>query len=90
MKLKAQDIVYYARIIPNVNVYEVSELRIRTATDNWYVGVDTKDKQAIYFQESDIDSKIFLKRSNALTVVKNAEKNIIKEKREDINEEDNE
>ena len=83
MKLKIQDIVYYARIIPNVNIYEVSELRIRTAIDNWYVGVDTKDKQAIYFTENDIDSKIFLKRNNALSVVKETERNVIKEKRED-------
>lgn len=38
--LKIKDIVYYARIIPTCNIYDVCELTIRTVNKDWFVGID--------------------------------------------------
>ncbi len=72
------DIVYYARALPTVSIYEVIELMIRTVGNGWYVGIDTKDKQAYLFYEKDIDVIIFLHRKDALKLVKNTEAKIDK------------
>ena len=45
MKLKKKDIVYYARIIPNTGIYEVCELIIRTVADDYFAGMDKRDKR---------------------------------------------
>ena len=71
--LKRKDIVYYARIIPASYIYDVLELKIRTVENNWFVGIEKRDKQAFLFHDTDIDKIIFIDRNKALKVVKNAE-----------------
>lgn len=81
--LKKKDKVYYARIIPTVGIYEVCELKIRTVKDNWFVGVDKRDKRAYLFANSEIDNLVFMDRNRALEKVQIAEtskKNISDEK----------
>lgn len=69
------DTVYYARIFPNVGMYELDELKIRTITNEYFVGIEKRTKQAFLFQYSDIDKVIFTNRQDALNKVKEAEKN---------------
>lgn len=74
-QLNRKDIVYYARVIPNTGIYEVCELFVRTATDNYFVGIDKRDKHAYLFGYDAIDSTVFINRKDALNKVKIAESN---------------
>lgn len=72
MQIKVKDKVYFARIIYSTGIYEVCELNIRTAQDNWFVGIDTSkksDKHAYLFYESDIGKTIFFTRKEAVEKV---------------------
>lgn len=73
--MNKRDTVYYARIFPNVGMYELDELKIRTVTDEYFVGIEKRSKQAFLFQYSDIGKIIFTNRQDALNKVKEAEKN---------------
>lgn len=73
--LKKKQIVYYTRIFPSCNIYDILELKIRTVEENWFVGIEKRDKQAFLFHDKDINKVIFLNREEALKVVKDAEKN---------------
>lgn len=64
--------VYYARVVPQTYIYEVCELIIRTVEDDYFVGTDKHDKHAYLLTYNDLD-KVFIKRSDALSVVKAAE-----------------
>ena len=50
-----KDTVYYARIIPTTGIYEVCELHIRTVEDDYFVGIDKRDKHAYLFGYNAID-----------------------------------
>lgn len=80
--LKRKDIIYYARIIPTSSVYEVCELIIRTVENNWFAGIDKRDKRAYIFSDSDIDKVVFKNRKDALKKVLDAEAN-----KKDVNNE---
>lgn len=72
--LKKKDIVYYARILPQVNIYDVCDMIVRTAEDDWFVAIDKRDRHAFYFNNSDIGTRVFFDRNEALSKVKEAEK----------------
>ena len=80
--LKRKDIIYYARIIPTSSVYEVCELIIRTVENNWFAGIDKRDKRAYIFSDSDINKIVFKNRKDALKKVLDAEAN-----KKDVNNE---
>lgn len=65
--------VYYAQCMPNVGVFDLLELTLRTVEDTWFVGIEKKDKQAFLFSKKDIDKCIFFDRKDALMTVKEAE-----------------
>ena len=67
------DIVYYARIIPNV-LYEICELKVRTVTETYFVGIEKETKQSFLFSNKAIDREVFYDRKIALNKVKEAEK----------------
>ena len=74
MTYKKGDKVFQARIIPSSNIFELNELVIRTVSeDGWYVGIDKKDKHAYMFYEKDINIKIFSKRSDAISKIREEE-----------------
>lgn len=75
MPLKKKDKVYYARVIESSNIFDVLDLTIRTVQDDWFVGIEKRDKQAFLFHKSDIGVRIFLDRDEALEKVLDAEKN---------------
>lgn len=73
--LKKKDIAYYAKIIPNCEIYEVCELKIRTVEDGWFVGIEKRDKHTYLLNNSEIGKTVFMDRQDALDKVKAAEKN---------------
>lgn len=73
--VKKGDVVYYAQCLENVGVFEVLELAIRTVEENWFVGIEKKDKQAYLFYDKDIDKRIFFDRKDAVMTVKEAQQN---------------
>lgn len=72
---KKGQIIYYARILPVVGIYEILELKLRTITDEYFVGVEKRDKHAYLFGYSSLNKYIFENRKDALKLVKEAEKN---------------
>ena len=69
------DILYYSRVNPKAGIYDLCELKIRTVTDTYFVGVDKKDKQAHIFGYNALNSIVFENRAEALNKVKQAQKN---------------
>lgn len=55
--------IYYVRGVPTCDVYEICELVIRTATDDYCIGYDVDTKQAFYFRLE--DDNVFCNRSEA-------------------------
>ena len=74
-QLKRKDIVYYARIIPNTGIYEVCELIIRTIADDYFAGMDKRDKRTYLFSYNAIENTVFINRKDALNKVEIAESN---------------
>lgn len=74
-KLEKGQIVYYARALEPVGIFEVLELKIRTAEDTFFVGTEKSTKHAYLFGNSALGKIVFRDRKKALTLVKEAEKN---------------
>lgn len=74
-EIKKSDVIYYARVMPTVGLYEIVELKVRTVAENYIVGIDKNTKHAFMFYFDDINRTIFFDRNEALKVVKAAEKN---------------
>ena len=70
---KIGDIVYYARIMPTLGIYDVCELKIRTVTDTYFVGTDKRDKRAYLFSYNAVGKCIFSNRKDAVEKVITAE-----------------
>ena len=69
------DIVYYARIMPNLGIFDVYDIKIRTIADTWFSGVEKRDKKVFLFPYSAIDKYIFFNRKDAVDMATNAEEN---------------
>lgn len=74
-QLNRKDTVYYARIIPNTGIYEVCELFVRTATEDYFAGMDKRDKRTYLFSYNAIGDTVFTNRKDALSKVRIAESN---------------
>lgn len=74
-QLTKRQVVYYARIIETVGIYEVLELRLRTIEETYFVGTEKKTKHAYLFGVNSINKTVFFDRKQALNLVKEAEKN---------------
>ena len=84
---KIGDIVYYARIMPTLGIYDVCELKIRTITDTYFVGTDKRDKRAYLFSYNAVGKCIFSNRKDAVEKVIAAEENSPKVSKETYYEE---
>ena len=73
--IKRGDVVYYARIMPTVGIYEVCELLVRSLYDTYFVGVDKRDKHAYLFSYNRINDIVFFDRKVCLQKVLKAEEN---------------
>ena len=69
------DTLYYARIMPKLDVYDVYELKVRTVEDTYFSTMDKRDKKSYLFSYNDIGKTVFLNRQEALNKTKEAEKN---------------
>lgn len=74
-KINKGDVLYWARIIPDCDYYEIEELKIRTVEDDYFVGTNNRNKQAYLFSYSKLDKILFVNRKSALAIIKEAEKN---------------
>ena len=84
---KIGDIVYYARIMPTLGIYDVCELKIRTVTDTYFVGTDKRDKRAYLFSYNAVGKCIFSNRKDAVEKVITAEESSPKVSKETFYEE---
>ena len=80
--MKKKDVIYFARILPRVGIYEVYDLTVRMVAETWFSATDKRTKQTFLFNDKDIGKRVFYKREEALDLVKAAEKN-----KKEINEE---
>ena len=74
-ELQIGDIVYYARIMPTLGIYDVCELKIRTVADTYFVGTDKRDKRAFLLPYSAIGEYVFIERKDAVDKAISAEEN---------------
>ena len=84
---KIGDIVYYARIMPTLGIYDVCELKIRTVADTYFVGIDKRDKRAYLFSYNAVGNCIFSNRKDAVEKVIMAEESSPKVSKETFYEE---
>ena len=84
---KIGDIVYYARIMPTLGIYDVCELKIRTVADTYFVGTDKRDKRAYLFSYNAVGKCIFSNRKDAIEKVITAEESSPKVSKETFYEE---
>lgn len=71
---KVKDTMYYAKAFPTIGVFEIDELKIRTVTEKYFVGVEKRTKRSDLFSYNAIGNIIFFDRSDALKRVKEMEK----------------
>ena len=69
------DTLYYARIMPKLDVYDVYELKVRTVEDTYFSTIDKRDKKSYLFSYNDIGKTVFINREEAVQKTKEAEKN---------------
>ena len=87
IQLTTGDIIYYARIMPNLGIFDVYELKIRTIEDTYFVGTDKRDKKAFLLPYSAIGEYVFVRRKEAVDKVIVAEENAPKISKETYYEE---
>ena len=68
------DKIYYARIIPNVGIYEVYDLKVRMVDVDWFSATEKRTHKAFIFSNKDIDKTVFTDREKALGLVLEAER----------------
>lgn len=78
--IKVGDYVYYARVHPKIDIYEVLELKVRTSTPKYFVGVDKRTKQSHLFSINDYGKIIYKNRADCLDYVKKIENTYTNEK----------
>ena len=71
--IKTGQIMYWARILPKIQTYDLYELKVRTLYDTYFVAVDKRSKQSYIFPYKDINKTIFIKREDALNCIKSEE-----------------
>ena len=72
IKLNKGDTLYYARYIPNVNIDEICEIKVRTIEDNYFTG--NTDKRAFLFGYDTLNDTVFVSRKEALDKLRKLEK----------------
>ncbi len=65
--------VYFTRILPKLEIYELYDLVVRLIAEDWFSAYDTRTKQAFLFKEEDIEVTVFTHRSDALDHIREEE-----------------
>lgn len=76
--MKIGDILYYAQISKELQLFEVLELKVRTIdetnpNDKWFVGIEPHSKHAYLFGFKRLNDIVFENRADALEKVISAE-----------------
>ena len=87
IQLTKGDIIYYARIMPNLGIFDVYELKIRTIEDTYFVGTGKRNKKAFLLPYSAIGEYVFVSRKDAVDKAIVAEENAPKVSKETYYEE---
>lgn len=66
LNLKKNDKIFYLRKIPEQDINEVLRLTIRTVGEDYYVGIEEKEKHAFLFHYKDIGELVFPTYGEAL------------------------
>ena len=61
--------------MPNLGIFDVYELKIRTIEDTYFVGTDKRDKKAFLLPYSAIEKYVFIDRKDAVDKAIVAEEN---------------
>ena len=73
--LNKNDIVYYARIMPSLGIFDVYDLKVRTVADTYFVGMEKRDKKTYLLPYSAIGEYVFTNRKDAVDKATIAEEN---------------
>ena len=65
--------VYWTRIHPQICVYDLYDLTVRSVYDTYFVAVDKRSKQSYIFNYKDINKTIYIERTDALDYIKTEE-----------------
>lgn len=71
--IKKGTVVYFARILPRVGIYDLCELKIRTVENTYFCGSDKHDKHAYLFGYNSLNNTIFADRKECLETIRTAE-----------------
>lgn len=74
-KIKKGDQLYFSRILPNVGIYEVCDVKVRTVANSWFSVTEKRTHKTFLFSYADINKTIFYNREEAVWIVKEQEKN---------------
>ena len=74
--------LYYSKIHPSANTFDVCDLTVRTVSRTYFTAVDKHDKHAYLFSYSDIGQTVFINRNEALEKTLLAEENKYKDEEE--------
>ncbi len=73
--MKKGDILYYAKCIPNIGIYDIITIKVRGVYDNYFVTLDRSgSKQARLFNYDEIGKTIFEERKDAVIYSEEQEK----------------
>ena len=71
--MRKGDKVYYARILPQTETYEVVDCKVRMVEDTWFSCTEDREQHAFLFSNNDIGKTVFYDRLEALEKVVEAE-----------------
>lgn len=75
MKINKKDLLFYARIHPSLGVYDLCEIIVRFVGEDWFTGIDKRDKRVYLFSNKSIEKTVFFERKRALSKIRAMEKN---------------
>lgn len=71
--LKKGQMMYYARIMPTLGLYDVYDCKVITVADTWFSAMEKRNKRTFIFNFADIGKTVFENRLDALEKVTEAE-----------------
>lgn len=77
--LQRGDNVYFVRVIPKLDIYELLDLHIVSIYDEYCTGADSKTKQTFLFSKNDYEQVLFLDRKMALEVLEKLQRKVMEE-----------